>query len=224
MPRTSMPIVLLAALLATMIGCGGDNHHSGGVTSLTGALVLPPPSQCTGCSAAGAPINLLALNKDAAPTTLAASLTDAQGNYDFGDADSVLGGRTNVIVVASVGQAAGLGGVEALTVGETNAKNFDVTTQIACQASVYLTAGTQAAGDPGCVVRATCGPNDVNCLSTQDPSNLDDAAIARLENAASFIASQVVLETDVPRAACAVIDCTLGGLANASAQCVTSSF
>jgi hypothetical protein len=223
MPRTPIPCIVFTVLFGAMVGCGGDNHHSG-TTSLTGALQLPPPNQCTGCSTAGVPINLLALNKDTDPTTLVASLTDAQGHYDFGNADAALGGRSNVIVVASVGQAAGLGGVEDLTLGETNAKNFDVTTQVACQAAVYLTAGTQSAGDPGCVVRPTCGPNDVNCLPTQDPSVLDAAAIARLEGAASFIAPQVVLDTDVPRAACAIIDCTLGGLANASAQCVTSAF
>jgi hypothetical protein len=214
---------LLTALLAAMAACGGDNNGSSGTTTLSGALSLPPPAQCIGCSVAQAPIQLLALKQNAAPTQLAASLTDAQGRYNFANADAVLGGQSNVIVVASVAQGAGLGGVEALSLGSSNDKNFDVTTQVACQASVYMTAGTQTAGDPGCVVRPTC-QGEPNCLPTRNPTTLDDATIARLENAAAFIAGEVVLNTDVPRAACAVIDCTLSGLADANAECVTSSF
>jgi len=213
-----------AALLVALAACGGDNGGSG-TTTITGALTLPPPAQCAGCSVAQVPIDLRALNQNAAPTQLASSLTDAQGNYDFANADAVLGGRSNVIVVASVAQGAGLGGVEALALGNTNGKNFDVTTQVACQAAVYLTAGTQDAGDPGCVVRPVCGPNDgSNCQVTRNPSALDDATITRLERAAAFIAGEVVLNANVPRAACAVIDCTLGGLADATAECVNSSF
>ena len=217
-------LLLLTALLAAMAACGGDNNGSSGTTTLSGALSLPPPAQCPGCSVGQVPIRLLALKQNAGPTQLTASLTDAQGRYSFGNADAVLGGQTNVIVVASVAQGAGLGGVEDLTVGSSNDKNFDVTTQVACQASVYLTAGTQADGDPGCVVRPGCGPNDVNCLLTRSPSALDDAIITRLERAAAFIAGQVVLNANVPQAACAVIDCTLGGAADATEQCVTSSF
>jgi hypothetical protein len=212
-----------AALLVTLAACGGDNGGSG-TTTLSGALTLPPPAQCAGCSVAQVPISLLALNQNAGPTQLIASLTDAQGRYDFGNADAVLGGRTNVIVVASVAQGAGLGGVEAVSLGSSNDKNFDVTTQVACQAAVYLTGGTQGAGDPGCVVRPACGPSDANCLSTRNPSALDDATINRLERAAALIAGEVVLNTNVPRAACAVIDCTLGGVADATTECVTNSF
>jgi hypothetical protein len=222
MSRTRSPL-LLTALLAAMAACGGDSNGSSGTTTLSGALSLPPPAQCTGCSVAQVPIQLLALKQNAAPTQLTASLTDAQGRYSFGNADAVLGGQSNVIVVASVAQGAGLGGVEDLTVGSSNDKNFDVTTQVACQASVFLTAGTQAAGDPGCVVRPAC-QGEPNCLLTRDPTTLDDATINRLERAASFIAGEVVLNANVARAACAVIDCTLGGAADASAECVTSSF
>ena len=221
MSRTQS-LLALTALLVAMAACGGDNNGSG-TTTLSGALSLPPPGQCPGCATAQVPISLLALNQNAGPTELVRSLTDAQGRYDFGDADAVLGGQTNVIVVASVAQGAGLGGVEALTLGSGNDKNCDVSTQVACQASVYLTAGTQAAGDPGCVVRPVC-QSERNCFATQAPTLLDQATITRLERAADFIAGQVVLQTDVPRAACAVIDCTLAGLADANAECVTSSF
>jgi hypothetical protein len=170
-------------------------------------------------------ISVLGLNKDAPPTQLVQSLTDAQGRYDFGNADASLGGRHNVIVVASVSQSAGLGGVESLGLGNGNGKDFDVTTQIACQASVFLTLGTQGAGDPGCVVRSQCSVQQVgNCLNTQDPAQIDGAEIARLERAASFISGSVVLPKDVNRAACAAIDCTLGGIADATPECVNASF
>jgi hypothetical protein len=214
----------VVALLATMAACGGGDNHSG-QTTLSGALRLPPPQQCAGCAVQQVIIELLSLNKDAAPTTVVQSLTDAQGNYNFPNVDATLAGRQNVIVVASVSQAAGLGGVEDVSLGTDNSKDFDVTTQIACQASVYMTAGTQGAGDPGCVVRAQCAPVDgSNCLSTQDPTQIDAAAISRLERAAGFIAGGVVLPNDVPRAACAAIDCTLGGLADATPQCMTASY
>lgn len=215
------PFLSLMALLVAIAACGGDDH-AGGATTLRGALRLPPAAQCSGCSVAQRPIQLLALNRDAAPTPLVTSTTDAQGRYLFADADAALGGRRNVIVVASVSQAAGLGGVEDLSRGD-NAKDFDVKTQVACQASVYLTAGTASAGDPGCVVRSVCAGEE-NCLATSDPSRLDDAVIERLERAAKFVEGQVALENDVPRAACAVIDCTLGGLADATSECVRSSF
>ena len=138
------------------------------------------------------------------------SLTDAQGNYNFADVGGTLAGRENVIVVASISQAAGLGGVEDVDPGTDNGKDFNVKTQIACQASVFMTQGTAPAGDPGCVVRPLCAPGS-NCFATQDPSQITDSVISRLEHAAAFIAGSVVLPNDVNRAACAAIDCTLGG-------------
>jgi hypothetical protein len=213
-------------LLATMAACGGsDSDNNSGQTSLSGALIQPPPAQCAGCAVGQAVISLLSLNKDAAPTQLVQSLTDAQGSYNFPNVDATLAGRQNVIVVASVSQTAGMGGVEDVTVGTDNGKDFDVTTQIACQASVYMTQGTQGAGDPGCVVRPQCAPVDGStCFPTQDPTQINNAVIGRLERAAGFIAGGVVLPNDVPRAACATINCTLDGLADATQQCMTASF
>jgi hypothetical protein len=211
-------------LLGTMAACGGSDNNSG-QTSLSGALIQPPPAQCAGCAVGQAVISLLTLNKDAGPTQLVQSLTDAQGNYSFPNVDATIAGRQNVIVVASVSQTAGLGGVEDLSLGTTNDKDFDVTTQIACQASVYMTAGTQGAGDPGCVIRPQCAPVDgSSCFATQDPTLITNEVIGRLERAAGFIAGGVNLSTDVPRAACAAINCTLDGLGDASQQCMTASF
>jgi hypothetical protein len=215
----------ILAALATMAACGGsDNNHSG-QTSLSGALIQPPPQQCAGCTVNQVIVNLLSLNKDAPPTQLVQTLTDAQGNYNFANVGGTLAGRNNVIVVASVSQTAGLGGVEDVDPGTNNGKDFNATTQIACQASVFMTLGTAQAGDPGCVVRPLCAPVDgSNCLPTQDPTQINDAVISRLERAAGFIAGSVVLPNDVNRAACAAIDCTLGGLADATSQCMTATF
>jgi hypothetical protein len=220
----SRTLCMLAAL-AIVAACGGsDNNHSG-QTSLTGALVQPPPQQCVGCTVNQVVVNLLGLNKDAPPTQLMQTLTDAQGNYNLANVGGALGGRENVIVVASISQAAGLGGVEDLDPGTDNGKDFNVKTQIACQASVFMTQGTAEAGDPGCVVRALCTPADgSNCLPSQSPTQINNTVIARLEQASNFIAASVVLPNDVNRAACAAIDCTLGGLADATSQCMTVTF
>jgi len=215
----------ILAALATMAACGGSDHNHSGQTSLTGALVLPPSQQCVGCTVNQVVVNLLGLNKDAPPTQIVQTLTDAQGSYNFSDVGGSLGGRENLIVVASISQTAGLGGVEDIDPGTTNGKDFNVTTQVACQASVFLTAGTAGAGDPGCVVRSQCLPVDgSNCLPTQDPSQIDNASISRLEAASSVVAGNVSLPRDVNRAACAAIDCTLGGLADATSQCMTTTY
>ena len=215
----------IVAALATMAACGGSDHNHSGQTSLTGALILPPPQQCIGCTVSQVVVNLLGLNKDAAPTQIAQTLTDSQGNYNLSNVGGALGGRENVIVVGSVSQSAVLGGAEDIDPGADNGKDFNVTTVIACQGSVFLTAGTAGAGDPGCVVRPQCLPADgSNCLPTQDPTQIDNAAISRLEGAASLIAENVALPKDLNRAACAAINCTLGGLADATSQCMSATY
>src|SRR5262249_38023016 len=116
-----------------------------------------------------------------------------------------------------------LGGVEDISPGSDNGKDFNVKTQIACQASVFLTQGTSQFGDPGCVVRTLCVPG-TGCFATQDPTLINNAVISRLEQASDFIPGSVVLPNDVNRAACAAINCTLGGLADTSSQCMTLTF
>ena len=67
----SRTLCMLAAL-ATMAACGGSDNNGSGQTSLTGALVQPPPQQCAGCTVNQVIVNLLSLNKNAPPTQLVA--------------------------------------------------------------------------------------------------------------------------------------------------------
>jgi hypothetical protein len=200
------PVLVCVGALA----CGGGGG-GGGDTVLSGALVLPPASQCAGCSAANVGTNVLALNQNAAPRLVTTIQTDSQGNYVTPGLNNLLLGSRAIIVVASVSKSAGLGGVESVH-GGSNHKDFSVYTQIACQAAVFLTTGDSGNG-------TACGN-----FATLDPSLIDSERIHNLEQAANLIADRVNLSTDVPRAACAVINCTFAGAASASPECMAGAF
>jgi hypothetical protein len=198
-------------LCAVLFACGSDGGGNGGETVLTGSLVLPPPNQCAGCSTANRTTNVLALNQNAAPRLVTTIQTDSQGRYVTPGLNNLLLGSRSLILVASVSQTAGLGGVESVH-GGTNAKDFNVYTQVACQAAVFLTTGDAGNG-------TACG-----AFATLDPSLVDDTRIRNLEQAATLIADRVNLSTDVGRAACAVINCTFAGAAAASPECMAGAF
>ncbi|MFQ5667954.1 MAG: hypothetical protein ACE5I7_16185 [Candidatus Binatia bacterium] len=174
------------------------------------------------------------LVRDGPPVMLASSRTDAEGRFDTGDLTAALDasnasidtngdGRRTVIAVAAVNDAgAQIGGIVSLQTGGGSRKTFGPTTQVACLAAVFLTAGTTET-DP-CVVRATCDPNDSACVVTLDPDTLDDDRISRLEAAASVLLGAVVFPDDVGRAACAIITCTNSGAQSTSAECVREAF
>lgn len=213
--------ILMASALAVSPGCGDDD---GGATRFVGAILLPPAEQCGGCNNANVPVGFSALRKDAPPEPIAQVATDAQGNYATGDLEPQLGARRAVIVVANVAPGTGIGGVESAS-RDTNDKDFDVGTQVACVASVFLTQGTSGAGDPGCAVRSACGPGDpFPCFDTIDPSLVDNERIEFLERAADVIEGRVTLPGDQNRAACAAINCTFGGSGPASAECMNGAF
>ncbi|MGH7820121.1 MAG: hypothetical protein ACREQ9_10125 [Candidatus Binatia bacterium] len=199
--------------IATLMACGGDGDGGGGVATLTGQLQLPPSNQCPGCSTDTRPITASTLNKDAAPTTVVPNaVTDSQGNFNI--ANPALENRT-VIVVASMSQAASMGGVDAVTAG-LNAKNFNVTTQIACLAAVLITRGDTAGSGTVCGNPA---------FVTLDPSLVNDTRIANLEAAAAEVQAQVDLSTgQVGAAACAVINCTNEGAEPSPAGCMATAF
>lgn len=198
-------------LCAVLFACGGGGGGNGGESVLTGSLVLPPANQCAGCSVANRTTDVLALNHNAAPRLVATIETDGQGRYVTPGLNNLLLGSRAVILVASVSQSAGLGGVEEVHGGTQN-KDFNVYTQVACQAAVFLTAGDAGNG-------TACG-----AFATLDPSLVDDTRIHNLEQAATLIADRVNLSTDVARAACAVINCTFAGAASASAECMAGAF
>lgn len=204
-------------------GCGGGGG-GGGHVSFTGRIDLPSSSQCQNCSSSGAPLKLSALRKDALPEVVTSSTTDAGGNYAVENVRDELAGRNAVIFEVSVSQAAIIGGVESAHEGD-NVKTFDVATQVACVASVLLTAGTAPFGDPGCAVRSVCGPGDPSgCIATLDPSRVDDQLIANLEQAASIVADRVTLPDDQAFAACAAIVCTFAGSQPAESSCMNVLF
>jgi hypothetical protein len=180
---------------------------------LTGSLILPPANQCAGCSVDTRSISVATLNKDAGPTPVTTTTTNSQGQFSV--ANPALQGRT-AIVVASMSQAAQMGGVEAVESGN-NVKNFNVTTQIACLASVILTRGDTAGSGKVC-------NNPV--FSTLDPSQLDDGRIANLEEASGFVQARVDLSngSQVGAAACAVINCTNEGAQSTNQACMDSAF
>ena len=201
----------IVALLALSVATCGDDGGSSGPPLFVGTLIVPPPGQCSGCSVSGVSLAVQQLRQDAPPQTVATVTTDAGGNYDTGQlAQGLLG--SGVILVANVNPntGAGIGGVESPR-GGRNEKDFDVTTQIACVASVFLTAG------PPPSAPCTVSP-------TQDPALIDNQRIEILEEAASFIADRAVLPDDEARGACAVIVCTAAGGGRASPECVNGLF
>jgi len=204
----------ITVCLAVLWSCGGGGG-GGGSTVLSGALIEPPANQCAGCSVGGQTVTFLALGQNEAPSPLTQASTDASGNYVSSPLEAMLGGRRAVIAVASVSSTAGLGGVESVSSGR-NVKNFDVHTQIACQAAVDLTKGD----DPNDPNHAVCG----GTTTTLPASSIDDTRIANLEQAAAIIQDRVNLSSDVPHAACTVILCTFGGATTASAECMNGNF
>lgn len=220
---------VLSAVNADLNGCPMVSR----ATRLTGELTLPPAGQCENCSITIVDFGVIGLTQNGPPKVIRSLKTDSRGAFDTGDLTEALSDPTNgsvdtngdgkrtLIVVANVnGSGAQVGGVDSIQTGVISAKDFNPTTQVACVAAVFLTAGTTAP----CVVRATCAPSEPACLPTVDPDALDDTRIGRLEHAASFISAGLVLPDDVGRAACAAITCTNGGTTQASEQCVTASF
>lgn len=202
-------------------------------TALRGSIILPPASQCTNCTNNIIDFGVIGLVQNAPPVLIRSLQTDSQGMYDTGDLNAALSdpangsvdtngdGARTVIVVADVNASgAQIGGVDSIQTSVDSMKDFDTTTQVACIAAVYLTAGTT---DP-CAVRATCDESEPDCVPTVDPDVLDEARIGRLEAAASTIAGDLILPDDVARAACAAIICTDSGTTDASAACVQQVF
>lgn len=218
--RGMLSMTLVA--IALYSSCGGDGG-GGGPTVMSGSLVLPPDSQCPGCSTSNRELSVFALQENVNGTTtppLVTITSDADGNYDTGAIDAQLGGREHVVMVGSVGVGA-LGGVEDLSLGDNNVKTFDLKTQIACVASVLVTGGTPA-GLNCTVVEGCAATPEAPCFDTISPTLLDGERIDNLENAADALAPGVNLQDggQVARAACHVINCTLAGAGAASAECL----
>lgn len=224
--------LLVAALVSS---CGGGGGGDDG-TSVAGQIDLPPAEQCTNCRNGGVQVTVFGPLRNAPPAPPVATVqTDASGTFDTGDLSDALegypgapdtngDGRRTLIAAATVSDTGTIiGGVLSVREGASNEKTYNVMTQVACLAAIYLTAGT-APADPGCVVRANCLDQPPNCLTTIDPDSLDQAGIKRLEDAADFIDGDVELPGEVPAAACAVIACTGGGVRSATRECVEAAF
>lgn len=218
--KTAAGSLATAALTALLASCGGGG---GGPTAFTGTLVLPQSStQCPGCSTNTVTVNLLGLNQDAGPTAIKQFTTDSRGRYDSGPLDQQLGGRKALIIVASVSQNAVLGGAESVSVHNDNSKDFDVATQVGCQAAVFLTAGNGQT-QFGCEVVRTGGTCSTStCFATISPAQLDSRRIGRLDAAGRLVQGSIDLSNgnQVKKAACAAINCTLAGTGEASAACM----
>jgi len=233
LPR-SLSILLIAALVVSCGGGGGGDDE----TSISGQIDLPPADQCANCRNNGVQVVIIGPLYNAPPAAPVASVqTDAAGNFDSGDLTAALenyagapdtngDGRRTLIAVATVNNEsnAAIGGVLSVEEGDGSDKTFNVMTQVACVATVFLTAGTAGAGDPGCLVRPSCNDQPEGCIATVDPDTIEQAQIDRIEAAAEFIDGDVRLPGDVPSAACAVIDCTAGGTRAATEECVESAF
>jgi len=199
-----------------------------------GTIGLPATANCTGCGNSVVDFGVIGLVKDGPRIQVATGKTNSQGQFDTGDLNAIFSnpsngsldtngdGKRTLIVVATVNSttSASIGGVQSVTTGTLTTRNFSATTQVACLAAVYLTAGVTSP----CLVKATCGPSDVDCVQTVDPDALDSTRIGRLEQAAAFISADVVFPADNPRSSCAVIKCTNAGTTSATSQCVTDAF
>jgi hypothetical protein len=223
----------MAFLAAAMGACGADSG-GGGETVLTGLVVIPA-SGCEGCRNGDSFVQVQALRENGAPETIKCVRTSPRGVYDTQDVnvcpeistttfEAAADGDQTVIVVADVEPASGaeIGGVLAAPIGTTKSKDFNGTTQIACVASVYLTAGNT---DPsaGCVVLPTCSGTNVPCFQTVDPNLIRDDQIENLESASAFVSDEISYPQGVPGAVCAVIECTAAGTQPATAECVRSA-
>jgi len=227
-----------ALLLTAALAACGSSSGGGGETVLTG-LVVVPDTGCAGCNSSSRLVTVLALVEDGAPQTIKCVSTSERGVYDSADPNlcpeqtqtsfqAAADGNQTVIVVGDVGTSSGpqsgaqIGGVLSAPIGLTKSKDFTGTTQIACVASVYLTAGNP---DPsaGCVVQASCpGPTvgGVPCFPIAAPESIGDDQIENLESASAFVSDQITYPSGVPGAVCAVLECTQAGAVAATAECV----
>ena len=228
-------LVAIASATALLASCGADSR-SDGATVLTG-LVVVPENGCEGCDSSSQFVRVQALAEDRPPETITCIRTSPRGVYDTADEnlcpeestatfEAAADGHQAVIVVADVepGSGAQIGGVVSAPVGATKSKDFNGTTQIACVASVYLTAGNEDRR-AGCVVRASCpGPtvDGLPCFTTVAPEVLDDDAIENLEEASEEVSDSIAYPSGVPPAVCAVIECTASGSQAAAPGCVAS--
>lgn len=225
-------VVLTGLLLATAAACSGDGTQNTD-TVYTGIVFVPPPSQCAGCSGAGATAQLLELGQNQAPRVVKCVRTNERGIYDTSDPNTCPeqsngelpsgDGNATVIVVATVNSQGGqIGGLISSRLQQAASADFNGTTHIACKAGVFLTAGTSGEGDLGCSVRATCPAGAVNCFTTLTPDEIDDARINVLEEASQVLEGQVdyTLPEGVDEASCAVIVCTQAGTVSATSACL----
>jgi hypothetical protein len=224
-------------LAATLAACGADSKGDG-ETVLTG-LVVVPETGCAGCDSSSRLVTVLALVEDGAPQTIKCVRTSERGVYDSADPDlcpeqstttfqAAADGNQTVIVIGEVGTASGpqsqaqIGGVLSAPIGLTKSKDFNGTTQIACVASVYLTAGNSDAS-AGCVVQPSCPSPTVGgvpCFQTVPPESIGDDVIENLEEASAFVSDQISYPSGVPGAVCAVLECTQAGAQAGTAECV----
>lgn len=229
--------MVAAAAAAAAIAACGSSSGGGGETVLTGIVVVPDTG-CPGCSSDGSFVRVQALREDGDPETIKCVRTSARGVYDTADVnvcpelstttfEAAADGDQTVIVVADVGRETSggipqIGGVLAAPIGTTKSKDFNGTTQIACVASVYLTAGNPDPS-PGCVVLPSCsGPtvNGVPCFTTVDPNAIRDDQIENLESASAFVSDEISYPGGVDAAVCAVIVCTQAGAQPTTSDCV----
>lgn len=197
-------LLAVATVAASLGSCSGDSHDSGS-TSLRGLIVIPDQSQCPGCTNQNINVVVFGLPTDLS-NPVAQTTTNDKGIYDTGDLTEQLrqfdpeSDQKSYIVVAVVSTNGRVGGVKSQPLGATASKDFNVTTQIACVASVLLTNDT---------TECTADPEG----KVAPPSDLDDRRIDNLEQAASVVSDQVSLEIsgDVACAACSTIGCTEQG-------------
>jgi hypothetical protein len=231
--------VAAVALLAVTAACGSDSHTSG-ETVLTGIVIVPEARLCPDCSSEGSLLRVQALVEGESPATIKCIRASPRGVYDTSENvvpcpegtpasfEPASDGDQTVIVVADVGapvdgQIPQIGGVLAAPIGATKSKDFNGTTQIACVASVFLTAGNPDPA-PGCVVLPSCpGPtaNGVDCFEIVDPNSIRNDQIENLESASAFVSDEISYPGGVGPAVCAVLVCTQAGTQATTADCVT---
>lgn len=220
------------ALAAALAACSGDSFEPG-ETIYTGIVFVPPEQQCQGCTSANVQAQLLELQQNQAPRIIKCVSTNERGIYDTSTpntcpdmSNGVLppgDGQQTVIVVATVSDRGGqIGGLISSRLGSVTETDFNSTTHVACTAGLFLVAGTDSFGDPGCMVRPSCPAGAVNCFPSLAPNDIDDARINTLEAAGELIGGQVDFTTadGSNRAACAVIVCTQAGTVPATEACL----
>ena len=236
----SLRALRLAAACALLGGavaaCSGDGFQQTD-TVYTGIVFVPPPSQCEGCSGAGATAQLLELGQNQEPRVVKCVRTNERGIYDTSDPNTCPeqsngqlpsgDGDATVIVVATVNARGGqIGGLISSRLEQAASADFNGTTHIACKAGVFLTAGTGTARDLGCTVQASSPPGAANCFTALPPNDIDDAHINNLEAASQVLEPRVdfTLPDGVDKASCAVIVCTQAGAVAATTDCLEGVF